>query len=89
LTNREHWFLVILRGKLPSPKSVRDSDKKQSVWQYFQVYLRFLQVFLILKNILGKRVEITRCKLVKNTINNEAIFHLFLTSFGLVILTKF
>jgi hypothetical protein len=46
-------------------------------------------VFLILKNILGKRVEITRWKQVKNTMNKEALFHLFFTSFGLVILTKF
>jgi hypothetical protein len=36
-----------------------------------------------------KRVEITRCKQVKNTMNNEAQFHLFSTSFALVILTKF
>jgi hypothetical protein len=68
---------------------VRDSDEKQSVWQYFQVYLRFLLVFLILKNILGKRVEITRWKQVKNTMNNEALFHLFFTCFGLVIEPNF
>jgi hypothetical protein len=66
-------FLVILKAKLRSPKRVRDSDKKQSVGQYFQVYLMFLLVFLILKNILGKRVEITRCKQVKNTVTS--VFH--------------
>ncbi len=68
---------------------MRDSDKKKSVSQFFQVYLRFLLVFLIIKNILGKRVEITNWKQVKNTMNNEALFHLFFTSFELVILTKF
>jgi uncharacterized membrane protein YcfT len=60
---------VILRAKLRSPKRVRDSDKKKSVCQFFQVYLRFLLVFLIMKNILGKRVEITRWKQVTNTMN--------------------
>jgi hypothetical protein len=36
-----------------------------------------------------KKVKITRCKQVKNIINNEALFHLFFTSFRLVILTIF
>ncbi len=49
---------MLLDMHISIDRNVSFNDKKQIVWQYFQVNLRFLLVFLILKNILGKKDEI-------------------------------